>query len=308
MIRLVCACVLFLCASLLVYGCDTNTNVTDPMDPPPPTDPTDPTPVDTFTNTIGMKFVLIPNGSFPMGSNNHVGEVEVVYPENPAHAVELTHDFYMSVYETTQEHYEAIVGTNPSHFIGDNLPVDSLTWIDAVRFANALSASEGLALCYNNEGTVIGGAAGNPYLCVGYRLPTEAEWEYACRAGSRTAYSFGSDSLQLGDYAWYKANAGEKTHPVGQKLPNAWELYDMHGNVFEWVHDFYGDDYYSVSPDSDPHGPQTDPDPDGSFVKMVRGGSWWHTATHSRSSKRDVVARAFGGVSRLGFRLARTVN
>ena len=104
MIRLDSACVLFLCASLLVFGCDTTTNVTDPPPPPPPPPQVD----STFTNTIGMDFVLIPNGSFPMGSNNHVGEVEVVYPENPAHAVELTHDFYMSVYETTQEHYEAI--------------------------------------------------------------------------------------------------------------------------------------------------------------------------------------------------------
>jgi len=302
MVRFNSARVLLLCASILLFGCDTNTSVTDPMEPPPPT------PVDTFTNTIGMKFILIPNSSFQMGSNDHVGEVEVQIPENPSHRVILTHDFYMSVYETTQENYEAIVGTNPSHFIGDSLPVDSLTWIDAVRFANALSESEVLAPCYDNEGSVIGGAAGNPYLCVGYRLPTEAEWEYACRAGSRTAYSFGNDSLQLGDYAWYKANAGQQTHPVGQKLPNAWELYDMHGNVFEWVHDFLVLNYYSVSPGSDPHGPQTDPDSEGRFVKLVRGGSWWHTATHSRSSKRDVVPRAFGSVSRLGFRLARTMN
>ena len=190
-----------------------------------------------------IAFVEIPAGTFEMGSDN--GDSD----ERPVHTVTLTRDFYMSKYETTQAQYEAVTAPNPSPLTGDNnRPVEEVSWFDAIRFANALSAREGLNPCYDNDGNVLGGAGGNPYQCEGYRLPTEAEWEYACRAGTTTDYYFGDDTSQVGDYAWYIFNSGSTTHPVGQKQPNAWGLYDMHGNVWEWVYDWYGSSYYSDSP------------------------------------------------------------
>jgi eukaryotic-like serine/threonine-protein kinase len=143
------------------------------------------------------------------------------------------------VYEVTQGEYERVMGTNPSHFKGDpRLPVETVSWQDAMTFCERLSALP----AERSAGRV-------------YRLPTEAEWEYACRAGSTTIYSFGDSEGSLGDYAWYDSNSGSKTHPVGQKRPNAWGLYDMHGNVWEWCSDWYDGSYYASSPVDDPTGP-----------------------------------------------------
>ena len=216
------------------------------------------------------------------------------------HRVTLTRDFYMSAYEVTQGQYEAVTGANPSHFTGnDNRPVEMVTWFDAIHFANALSKREGFASCYDDTGAVIGGAGGDPYGCEGYRLPTEAEWEYAARAGSTTKYSFGNDASQLGDYAWFYENLGRTTHAVGQKKLNAWGLYDMHGNVWEWVQDWYS----SVSGRSsvDPSGPAS-----GSY-RVIRGGSWISSAVHARSAIRSYSVPVVRNFDR-GFRLVRTAR
>ena len=166
-------------------------------------------PEKTLTNSMGMEFVLIPSGTFKMGSDT--GDAD----ERPVHQVTISKAFYMGKYEVTQGQWQAIMANNPSASPGDaNRPVDQVAWNDVQTFLSKLNAMEG----------------GQQY-----RLPTEAEWEYAARAGSTTIFSFGNDPKQLGEYAWYRGNAQRHPHPVGQKRPNAWGLYDMLGNVWEWV-------------------------------------------------------------------------
>ena len=163
----------------------------------------------------------------------------------------ITKPFYVGAQEVTQAQYQQVMGTNPSHFQNAQHPVDSVSWEDAVRFCEKLSA---LA----EEKT-----AGHRY-----RLPTEAEWEYACRAGHTTRFSCGESDSSLGDYAWHRENSGLSPHAVGQKRPNAWGLYDMHGNVWEWCADWYEDDAdRKVLPADDPTGPATGSD------RVYRGGS-----------------------------------
>ena len=171
-----------------------------------------------ITNSIGMKLVLIPAGEFLMGSPE--SDSDAPDEEKPQHKVRISKPFYLGVTEVTQEQYERVMGENPSRFKGDpQRPVEKVSWEDAVAFCRKLSEKEGRT----------------------YRLPTEAEWEYACRAGSQTKWSFGDDDSALKEYAWYLDNADSTTHPVAQKKPNAWGLYDMHGNVWEWCQDWYGD-------------------------------------------------------------------
>jgi formylglycine-generating enzyme required for sulfatase activity len=177
----------------------------------------------------------------------------------------------MGKYEVTQGEYLALMGSNPSHFTGDtNRPVESVHWYEATAYCDALTQRERLA----------GRIATNSV----YRLPTEAEWEYACRAWSSTRFSYGDDPgyTNLTSYAWYSDNIGEGTHPVGQKLPNPWGLHDMHGNVFEWCQDWYGD--YPGGIALDPQGP-----PLGS-THVIRGGSFFfgfYSASSCRSSSRN---------------------
>ena len=162
----------------------------------------------------------------------------------------------------TQGQYQAVRGNNPSQFKGsDNLPVESVSWLDAVEFCNRLNEREKRTPFYRINGkevTILGGD--------GYRLPTEAEWEYACRAGSSTLYPFGDNARFLGEYAWYHENSENKTHPVGQKSPNAWGLHDMLGNVWEWCADWYEAKYYASSPPADPPGAS------GASNRVIRGG------------------------------------
>ena len=246
----------------------------------------------TEINSIGMKLVRISAGSFQMGSNAGFTQ------EQPVHAVTLTKDFWLGQYEVTQAQYQAVTGLSPSFFTGNDRPVERVSWFDAITFANALSQAEGLTLCYDSEGNVTGG---NIYSCTGYRLPTEAEWEYATRAGTTTEWSFGNDAAQAGAYAWYNSNSGSQTHPVGEKLPNPWGLYDVHGNVWEWVHDWWGFAYYSVSPSSNPPGPGSGPD------RVVRGGGWISITSLLRSVFRGGSSPSYRFFN-LGFRLARATN
>ena len=229
------------------------------------------------TNSIGMKFMVIPPGEFMMGSPET--EARRVDDESQ-HRVTITKPFYLGETEVTQEQYQKVMGTNPSRFKGPQKPVETVSWDDAVEFCRKLSAIP----AEKTAGHV-------------YRLPTEAEWEYACRSGTTTSYSFGDSESELGAYAWYKDNSGKTTHPVGGKKPNAWGLYDMHGNVWEWCQDWYGD--YPSGSATDPIGATS-----GS-LRVFRGGSWYDSARHCRSADRSGDTHEARGIN-LGFRVLRS--
>jgi formylglycine-generating enzyme required for sulfatase activity len=224
-----------------------------------------------ITTQGGGKLVLIPAGFFEMGSRYGPEE------EKPVHKVWID-SFLMDRHEVTQAEYEKVgkveAFPNPSHFRGPDLPVEQVTWPIAARYCNARSRLEGLQPCYNED------TGECDFEASGYRLPTEAEWEYACRAGSNSDYSFGDLARQLGDFAWFADNSAKKTHPVGRKRPNAWGLFDMHGNVAEWCHDVYKPGYYKANPERNPRGPD-----DGNEY-VLRGGSWKSLADAQRSAYR----------------------
>jgi len=229
------------------------------------------------TNSIGMKLRLIPAGEFMMGSPGTESDRN---DNETQHRVSITKPFYLGVTEVTQEQYQQVMGTNPSQFKGPQNPVEKVSWTDAVEFCRKLSAMP----AEKTAGHV-------------YRLPTESEWEYACRAGTTTAYGFGDDASGLGDYGCFVGNSGPKTHPVGEKKPNAWGVYDMHGNVFEWCQDWYGD--YSSGSATDPTGAVS-----GS-IRVFRGGSWDFSAWSCRSAFRYGYAPEFRDDD-LGFRVLRS--
>ena len=208
---------------------------------------------------VKLEMVLIPAGEFLMGSPD--SEKDAHADERPQHRVRITKPFYMGKYLVTQEQWEALMGNNPSHFKGPKNPVEEVSWDDCQQFLDKLNKRQG-----NPAGKFV--------------LPTEAQWEYACRAGSKTRYCFGDDASKLDEYAWYEKNSDDKTHPVGEKKPNAWGLYDMHGNVWEWCQDWYDDGYYAKSPTDDPTGPATGSD------RVVRGGSWRTRRGDCRSADR----------------------
>ncbi len=215
----------------------------------------------------GVEMILLPGGWFIMGDDK--GEVD----ERPAHKIYVA-PFYMDKYPVTQEEYERVMGENPSRWKGGRNPVEQVRWSDAVRYCNARSRLEGLQPCYNLETWEC------DFDADGYRLPMEAEWEFACRAGTKTRYFFGDNPRKLKLYAWFKGNSGGRPRPVGRKLPNPWGLYDMYGNVWEWCNDFYKVDYYGESPLKNPKGPKT------GNTKVLRGGSWNSKAEECRSSYR----------------------
>jgi formylglycine-generating enzyme required for sulfatase activity len=221
---------------------------------------------------IKLELVLIPAGEFMMGSPD--SDKFADSQEKPQHRVRITKPFYLGKYLVTQEQWEAVVGNNPSHFKGPKNPVEYISWDDCQKFLKRLNDKMG------------GGK---------FQLPTEAQWEYACRAGSTTRYCFGDDEKQLGEYAWYIANADGKTHPVGEKKPNAWGLFDMHGNVWEWCQDWYGG--YGTEAVTDPTGLAT-----GSF-RVFRSGSWPYPAKYCRSAYRYVYEPGIHSY-RLGFRVS----
>ena len=222
-------------------------------------------------NSIGIRLKLLPAGTFTMGQAG--GDKD----ETP-HEVTLTKPFYMGVYEVTNAQWKRVMGSEPSNWKDDDRPVEQVSWDDANEFCRRLSALPE----EKRAGRV-------------YRLPTEAEWEYACRAGTTTKWSFGDDESGLGDYAWFKGNSGSQTHAVGKKKPNAWGLFDMHGNVWEWCSDWYGD--YAKAAVTDPQGPS------GGSIRVFRGGSWCNSAGHCRSAFRNGNDPSFR-LGDLGFRLA----
>jgi serine/threonine-protein kinase len=216
-----------------------------------------------ITNSIGMKLNPIPAGKFLMGSpENEPGRQA---NEGPQHKVTISRSFHIGVYEVTQAEFEKVTGKNPSKFNkanggGPDHPVEMVSWDDAVAFCKKLSEMPE----EKQAGRV-------------YRLPTEAEWEYACRAGTRTAYSFGDDASKLADYGWFPANSQGKPHPVGQKRPNRWGLHDMHGNVWEWCADYFDGTYYQKAPRVNPTGPALGAE------RTFRGGSFEHSPSRAAS-------------------------
>ncbi|HTL58330.1 MAG TPA: formylglycine-generating enzyme family protein [Candidatus Limnocylindrales bacterium] len=209
--------------------------------------------------------VEIKGGRFLMGDKEQV--------DAPSHEVVVS-SFYIDKYPVTQEQYQQVMGDNPSRWKGNKNPVEQVRWSDAVKFCNQRSQLEKRQPCYDLKTWKCNFEAD------GYRLPTEAEWEYACRAGTTTAFFFGDNPAKLSEYAWFEKNSGGRPQPVGQKQPNAWGLYDICGNVWEWCNDFYKVDYYKESLQTDPRGP------DEGQTKVVRGGAWRFKPENCRSGYR----------------------
>jgi formylglycine-generating enzyme required for sulfatase activity len=234
-----------------------------------------------------------------MGSSDEDGE-SWEDQGRPQHSVRITRPFYLGIYPVTQGQFRKVTGENPSHFKeSDGLPVEYVDWLSSISFCNSLSYREGLPrfyqIAFDYKRVDVSDWTGP-----GYRLPTEAEWEYACRAGTTTRYNFGDDAALLDEFGWYRQNSHGRTHPVCQKRPNDWGLYDMHGNVWEWCWDEYKPDYYRKSPKIDPTGPS------GHWDHAIRGGSWGNDARSARSEFRLGYSR---GEARdyIGFRVARPV-
>ncbi len=247
------------------------------------------------TNTLGMVLRFIPPGEFTMGSPE--GEGERRFWEGPEHRVRITRPFYLGAFAVTQEEFAEVQGANPSYFRdyrrpqgpvtwdtativeavrdweGERRPVESVSWEEAAAWCRRLSAREGQT----------------------YRLPTEGEWEYACRAGSEGGWCC-EGAARVGEYAWFGDNAGGTTHAVGEKCPNAWGLYDVHGNVWEWCADWFSSRYYVQSPSLDPAGPRS------GRARVLRGGGWSSDAANCRSAARDYYAPHVRDRS-LGFRV-----
>jgi len=254
-----------------------------------------------------MEMVSIPAGTFTMGTVSGLDS-----EERPVRQVTLN-AFKMGKYEVTHAQYLEVMGTNPSYFNSapeagetqSKRPVECVTWFDAIEFCNKLSVKEGLTPVYTITGRTP--ATGYPIEAAtvtatwennGYRLPTEAQWEYACRAGSTTDWTFGNDQNQLTNYAWYYANSNDKTHQVGKKTANAWGLYDMHGNVFEWCWDWFGWSYYGESGNTNnPVGPSS------GTHRVARGGDYRNSTVHTRSASRSYLYPVVCGS--IGFRVVR---
>ena len=247
------------------------------------------------TNSIGMKLVYIPAGSFMMGSSRSAAQLAREYEtreerfadEFPQHQVRISEGFWMGQTEVTQGQYKSVMNAQPwsgEKYVQEdaNNPAVYVSWEDAATFCRKLSQQESET----------------------YRLPTEAEWEYACRAGTTTRFSFGDSDSSLGDHAWFRDNTWEVgqeyAHSVGQKEPNPWGLYDMHGNVWEWCSDYYGKDYYYKSPIVDPNGPSSGPS------RSLRGGSSGLTMNALRCSYRPDYVSSDGSDSSVGFRVVRS--
>ena len=271
------------------------------MVPPAKQTPVSSPEISGITNSIGMKFKLIPADEFMMGIADATEDLIMAFPgtkpewfedERPQHRVRIAKPFCLGVTEVTQEQYQKVMGKNPSWFSRtgkgagrvkgmdtSSFPVENVSQEDAVEFCRKLTALDGRA----------------------HRLPTEAEWEYACRAGTVSRWCFGDDLGHLWEYAWAGHNAFDAPQPAAQKKPNAWGLYDMHGNVMEWCSDWYCEDYYVSSPEDNPAGPAV-----GS-LRVVRGGSFSVGAKECRAASRSWELPTFRFCD-LGFRVVLDVE
>ena len=260
----------------------------------------------TVTSKGGMKFRRIPSGKFYMGS--HDSDEYIRNNERPQHRVTLTQSFLVGGYPVTQKDFQRVMGYNPSISNDDLMcPVDNVTWFTALEFCNKLSDEDGIPHYYelSNPKRRASGSIENADVSVlggdGYRLLTEAEWEYVCRAGSITPWCCGDLAVEVTHYAWYFDNSPNGTQPVGLKKPNAWGLYDMHGNVMEWCFDWYHELYYQQCGDVDnPTGPEI------GTARVIRGGSWQFGPEAARSAYRN-SSNPESSSNMIGFRVARNV-
>jgi formylglycine-generating enzyme required for sulfatase activity len=227
-----------------------------------------------FTNSIGMEFVYVKAGSFQMGNSEGGSD------QKPIHKVEITKDFYIGKYEVTQIQWLTILGGNPSRFNGSTLPVETVSWNDVQAFIQKMNQKEGKEL---------------------YRLPTEAEWEYAARGGKQGKGYRYAGSNDINEVAWYGTNSGNKTHEVGTKDSNELGIYDMSGNVREWCQDLYSGSYYSQSSGKDPKGPRS------GQAHVIRGGSWFSSRSYVGVADRYDYGPTYSS-GNLGFRLLRALD
>jgi formylglycine-generating enzyme required for sulfatase activity len=244
----------------------------------------------------GVSMIALSGGEFEMGGSDPEES------DQPPHRIYVS-PFLIDKYPVTQQAYEKLMRRNPSHWKAPQHPVDHIRWRDAAEYCNARSRSERLTPAYDPQTWECSFAVD------GYRLPTEAEYEYALRAGTATAYFFGNSAADLGRYAWFKANSPRGSHPVGQQLPNRWGLHDMVGNIWEWCQDWYQEDYYQQSPPRDPQGPASGEN------RVVRGGSWNSKPADCRSAYRNYELPAFTDIcfakdihGQIGFRCVKRLN